>query len=89
LINVRTKDDKCLNVSEGPNILTLINCNNFVNDCHSPTPIKPKNSTQHEVGVTRLLVCNPPPPPHTNFYTTSKQPRKLIFGIRPYFNPTR
>jgi hypothetical protein len=25
--------------------------------CHSPTPIQP-NSTQHEVGVTRLLVCN-------------------------------
>jgi hypothetical protein len=33
--------------------------------CHSPTPIQP-NSTQHEVGVTRLLVCNPSPHPTQN-----------------------
>ena len=39
-------------------------------NCHNPTPIQP-NLTQHEVGVTRLLVCNPPPHPPTT-------PHKLL-----------
>jgi hypothetical protein len=92
--------------------------------CHSPTPIQP-NSTQHKVGVTRLLVSNPPTHHRTapqtfrplpdnlgswfssnnliltqigQIYThkigchkkkTSRQPRKLIFRIQPYLNPTR
>jgi hypothetical protein len=31
----------------------------------------------------------PPPPPPRNFKAISRQPRKLIFGMQPYFDPTR
>ena len=44
------------------------------NYCHSPTPIQP-NSTQHEVGVTRLLVSNPPTLPHPTPQQTFRQLR--------------
>jgi hypothetical protein len=30
-----------------------------------------------------------PTPPPRNFMGTSRQPRKLIFGVQPYLNPTR
>ena len=30
-----------------------------------------------------------PPPPHKNFSGTSRQPRKLIFGMQTYLNPTK
>ena len=55
------------------------------------------NHNQVEVGLTTLWVGTHPPtthhptthPPTTNFQTTSRPPRKLIFGMQPYFNPTR
>jgi hypothetical protein len=35
------------------------------------------------------MVRNPSPPPPINLYGTLRQPRKLIFGMQPYFDPTR
>jgi hypothetical protein len=35
------------------------------------------------------MVRNPPPPQPRNFYGTVRQPMKLIFGMQPYFDPTR
>jgi hypothetical protein len=61
--------------------------------CHNPTnnPKQPKTF----VGVVLLSVKNP----HTTTTTTppqcdynkgsSRQPRKMIFGMQSYFNPTR
>ena len=51
--------------------------------CHSPT------QHQHELELDLILGRNPPTtPPNRNFNGTSRQPRKLNFGIQPYFNPT-
>ena len=49
----------------------------WIIDCDSPT------STQYEIGVTTYLSgTDPTPPPtHTNFKGTSRQPRKLNSGM--------
>jgi hypothetical protein len=39
--------------------------------------------------VTKYVVGPPPPHHQGHFYGTSRQPRKLIFGMQPYFDPTR
>jgi hypothetical protein len=35
------------------------------------------------------MVTNPPPPPPRYFWGTLRQPRKLIFGLQPYFYPPK
>jgi hypothetical protein len=56
---------------------------NHIN-CHSPT------QPQLELELDLIMGRNPPHHPTTrNFSGTSRQPRKLIFGMQPYFNPTR
>ena len=49
--------------------------------------LEPKN----EVGVTTKCSGTHPTttPPHRNVYGTSRQPRKLIFGMHPYVDQTR
>ena len=44
--------------------------------------------SQKKVGGAKQLVCRPHPH-QTNAYNIYLQPRKLIFGIQPYFNPTK
>ena len=50
------------------------------------------NSTQLNLSWSDYIITllpNPPHPSTTNFLGTSRQPRKLIFGMQPYFDPTR
>ena len=56
-----------------------------MDNCHSPT------EPQLELGVTKNLIRPPHPshPPHLNLEGSSRQPRKLIFGMQPYFDTTR
>ena len=45
-----------------------------------------------ELVLDLIMGRNPPNttnPHHRNFSGTSRQPRKLIFGMQPYFDPTR
>ena len=46
------------------------------------------NSTNNLVELYNWSLTHPPHPT-TNFQDTFRQPRKLIFGIQPYFYPTR
>ena len=43
---------------------------------------------QLKLGVTKEIV-GPPTPHHHHPSQTSRQHRKLIFGMQPYFDPTR
>jgi hypothetical protein len=57
--------------------------------CHNPTN-NPKQLKTTFVGVVILSVRKTTTPPRLiTIYFTSRQPRKLIFGMQSYSNPTR
>jgi hypothetical protein len=59
--------------------------------CQLPQPNK-QNKTK-QFGWCGIIIGKKTTPPHhtdvITFEATSRQPRKLIFGMQPYSNPTR
>jgi hypothetical protein len=59
--------------------------------CHNPT-INPKQPKTTFVGIVLLSVKKPPHHHHPGFHYnlgSFRQPKNMIFGMQPYFNPTR